>query len=99
VEKNYRRCISCRKIAPKSSFWRIVRVHPSKALQLDDGIGRSAYLCRTEECLQTAQKKKAIRRSLRVPEDPEIYEILLKRLNTGQQSSKSTPPNSTMEEA
>lgn len=83
MEKNYRRCISCRKVAPKSDFWRIVRVYPSHELQLEEGMGRSAYLCKTQTCLQTAQKKKAIRRSLRVPERPEIYQLLQERLDKG----------------
>jgi predicted RNA-binding protein YlxR (DUF448 family) len=28
--KDYRRCVSCRKVAAKSEFWRVVRSHPSK---------------------------------------------------------------------
>ncbi|NES45910.1 MAG: YlxR family protein, partial [Moorea sp. SIO2C4] len=26
MKPNYRRCLSCRKVAPKQEFWRIVRV-------------------------------------------------------------------------
>lgn len=55
--KNWRRCISCRRFAPKDSFWRIVRVYPSHQIQLDQGMGRSAYLCPTVECISMAKKK------------------------------------------
>lgn len=56
MERNYRRCISCRRVALKQEFWRIVRVYPSGELQLDQGMGRSAYLCPQASCLQAAKK-------------------------------------------
>ena len=56
--KNYRRCISCGKLAPKESFLRIVRTYPSHEIQLNYGMGRSAYLCYQAQCLEIAQKKK-----------------------------------------
>ena len=77
---NYRRCISCRKISPKEGFWRIVRVFPSQAVQLEEGIGRSAYLCPQESCLQAAQKKNRLGRSLKAPVSEEIYQRLWQRL-------------------
>ena len=81
MEVNYRRCVSCRTAAPKSFFWRIVRVFPDRTVQLDEGAGRSAYLCPQESCLRLAQKKKALGRSLRVAVSPEIYQTLWQRLN------------------
>lgn len=81
MERNYRRCVSCRKVAHKSTFWRVVRVFPSRAIQFDDGIGRSAYICRDESCLRLAQKKNAFGRSLRVPVPPETYQVLWQRLS------------------
>lgn len=56
MKPNYRRCISCRRVALKQEFWRIVRVYPSGELQLDRGMGRSAYLCPQASCLQAAKK-------------------------------------------
>ncbi len=55
-ETNYRRCISCNRIGLKSEFWQIVRVNCSGQLQLDRGMGRSAYICPQADCLQLAQK-------------------------------------------
>jgi uncharacterized protein len=78
---NHRRCISCRKIFPKEGFWRIVRVFPSQAVQLDEGMGRSAYLCPQENCLQAAQKKNRLGRSLKAPVPEEIYQALWQRLS------------------
>lgn len=57
MKPNYRRCISCRKVGLKNEFWRIVRVFPSGQVQLDEGMGRSAYICPHMGCLSAAQKK------------------------------------------
>lgn len=83
---NYRRCLSCRKVAPKGEFWRVVRVSSSQAIpvsqtvQLDEGMGRSAYLCPQESCLQMAQKKNRLGRSLKTSIPPVIYDLLSQRL-------------------
>lgn len=71
--KNYRRCISCRKLAHKNDFWRIVRTHPSYQIKLNQGMGRSAYLCPKSDCLQMAQKKNRLARSLKINVAKEFY--------------------------
>ena len=91
--KLHRRCVSCQCIALRDNFWRVVRVPiamkdehlPNSNLQqfqiqLDDGMGRSAYVCQKVECLQLAQKKNRLGRSLRTPVPPEIFDILKSRL-------------------
>ncbi|MBE9114375.1 YlxR family protein [Lusitaniella coriacea LEGE 07157] len=80
MKPNYRRCISCRKVASKEFFWRIVRVYPSRKVQLDQGMGRSAYLCPQETCLRAAQQKKRLSRSLRTTVPDEVYQQLWLRL-------------------
>jgi hypothetical protein len=49
-------------------------------IQLDQGMGRSAYLCQNLDCLQIAQKKNRLGRSLRTYIPPEIFDILKSRL-------------------
>ncbi|NJL35745.1 MAG: YlxR family protein [Leptolyngbyaceae cyanobacterium RM2_2_4] len=78
---NYRRCVSCRKVAPKSDFWRVVRVHPSGTVELDQGEGRSVYLCPRESCLRTAHKKNRLGRSLKACVPEGIYQTLWQRLS------------------
>lgn len=80
---NYRRCVSCRQVAPKNSFLRVVRVFPAGTVQLDQGAGRSAYLCPQMSCLQMAQKKNRLGRSLKATVPPEIYQLLEQRLSSG----------------
>ncbi|MDJ0704997.1 MAG: YlxR family protein [Leptolyngbyaceae cyanobacterium MO_188.B28] len=82
MKPNYRRCISCRKIGHKQAFWRIVRVHPSRAVQLNEGMGRSAYLCPQESCLRIGQKKNRLGRALKASIPTELYDVLWNRLKT-----------------
>jgi uncharacterized protein len=81
MSKDERRCISCRKLAPRSEFWRVIRCSPSKEIKIDLGgvdrlQGRSAYLCPTVDCLQAAQKKSRLSRSLKAPVRDDIYQQL-----------------------
>ncbi|MEH2199497.1 YlxR family protein [Nostoc sp.] len=80
MKPNYRRCISCRKVGSKDEFWRIVRVFPSGKVQLDRGMGRSAYICPQTSCLQAAQKKNRLGRSLHASVPETLYQSLSQRL-------------------
>ncbi|MBW4665085.1 MAG: YlxR family protein [Chroococcus sp. CMT-3BRIN-NPC107] len=80
MKPNHRRCISCRRVALKQEFWRIIRVNTSGQLQLDRGMGRSAYLCPQVDCLLAAQKKNRLGRSLRTSIPPGVYDTLWQRL-------------------
>lgn len=81
MKPNYRRCISCRRVGTKTEFWRIVRLFPSGKVELDQGMGRSAYICPQADCLHKAQRKNKLGRSLKgiVPET--VYETLWQRLS------------------
>ncbi|MBD2434805.1 MULTISPECIES: YlxR family protein [Fischerella] len=87
MKPNYRRCISCRKVGLKNEFWRIVRVFPSGQVQLDEGMGRSAYICPNMSCLSAAQKKNKLGRSLHASVPETLYQTLWQRL------SQSNLPN------
>ncbi|AUS99335.1 nucleic acid-binding protein [Nostoc sp. CENA543] len=76
MKPNYRRCVSCRKAGLKEEFWRIVRVFPSGNVQLNEGMGRSAYICPQHSCLQAAQKKNKLGRSLRASVPETLYQTL-----------------------
>ncbi len=76
----------------RDNLWRVVRMiastdeHSHKSdikqfqIQLDNGMGRSAYVCKKLDCLQLAQKKNRLGRSLRTYIPPEIFDILKSRL-------------------
>lgn len=78
---NYRQCISCKKIAAKDAFWRVVRISPSYEIKLDRGMGRSAYLCPTLECITRAKAKNRLNGALRTKVPHDIYQNLQERLS------------------
>ncbi len=84
MKPNYRRCVCCRRVALKQDFWRIVRVYPSGQVQLDLGMGRSAYICPQSSCVQAAQKKNRLGRSLHANIPEALYQALWQRLKTNQ---------------
>ncbi|MFM6401191.1 MAG: YlxR family protein [Planktothrix sp.] len=86
--KNQRRCVACRQLAGKESFWRFVRLYPSHQVQLDQGMGRSAYLCPNPDCLKVAQKKNRLGHALRASVPEELYQILWQRLTTPSELSE-----------
>jgi uncharacterized protein len=77
---NYRQCVSCRKIAPKQFLWRVVRLASSHEIQLDQGMGRSAYLCPNLDCLRQAKSKNRLKSALRTKVADHIYQNLQERL-------------------
>ena len=72
----YRRCVSCRRVDHRDMLLRIVRDHLTGNLQLNSGIGRSAYLCPKADCIRSAQKKNRLERSLKTSVPADIYQKL-----------------------
>lgn len=52
----------------------------SNQIQLDEGMGRSAYLCPNLECWTVAKSKNRLQSSLRTKVDDRIYKSLKERL-------------------
>jgi predicted RNA-binding protein YlxR (DUF448 family) len=89
MQPNYRRCVSCRKVALKQEFWRVVRVHSdagqsTPVVQLDSGMGRSVYLCPQAACLKLAQKKERLGRALKATVADQVYQTLWQRLSASE---------------
>ncbi len=70
--KPMRRCIACRESRPQDELIRFT--FDGKEVKADIGSrndGRGFYLCRNEECLETAIKRKAFNRACRQNIDTE----------------------------
>ncbi|MGD1921229.1 MAG: YlxR family protein [Pleurocapsa sp.] len=80
-QQNLRRCVSCRRFGSKKTFWRIVRIASNHKIELDTGMGRSAYLCPNIDCLALAKSKNRLSSSLRTKVPNSIYQNLQERLN------------------
>ncbi|HJN36909.1 MAG: YlxR family protein [Prochlorococcus sp.] len=74
-----RRCVACRALVDRRQLWRVIRDHQD-GLVLDDGMGRSAYLCQSEACLEEARRRKRLQKALRCKVPDDVMEALQKRL-------------------
>ncbi len=89
-----RRCVACRKLLDRRQLWRVVRDHQGGVV-LSGGIGRSAYLCPNEDCLEEAFRRKRLNKALRCQVPSSVVETLQKRLihsnDLDPQSKQSNP--------
>lgn len=81
MEINHRRCISCRRTAHRSEFLRIVRDHQTHQVSLNDGMGRSAYLCPSADCIKQAQRKNRLSKVLKSQVQSSFYDLLWQQIN------------------
>ena len=81
-----RRCVACRELFDRSILWRVIRDHQDGVL-LDQGMGRSAYLCRKESCLEEAQRRKRLPKALRCQVPESAIEELRQRLKPNKESA------------
>ena len=76
-----RRCVACRKLIDRQELWRVTRDHQDGVV-LDQGMGRSAYLCPNEACLEEALRRKRLQKALRCQVQMSVLEVLQNRLNS-----------------
>jgi predicted RNA-binding protein YlxR (DUF448 family) len=98
-----RTCIACRKVDAKRGLSRLVRL-PEGRVAIDitgKQPGRGAYVCAERSCWETALKRKAIERALKIESlDPGDRQMLIDhaaKLPFGNDADKIEPvPVSTM---
>ena len=76
-----RRCVTCRKVLDRQQLLRVTRDFQNGVV-LDKGMGRSAYLCPNEKCIEEAWKKKRLQKALKCEIQSSVINLLQKRLNT-----------------
>ncbi len=75
-----RRCVACRKLLNRDQLLKVTRDYQDGVV-LDGGMGRSAYLCPNEECLEESCRRKRLQKALRCQVPKSVVEMLQKRLN------------------
>lgn len=78
-----RKCVATGEQLPKKELIRVVRT-PEKTVEVDlsgRANGRGAYLKRSIEAIDLAQKKNVLKKALNCEIDPEIYDELRKIIN------------------
>ena len=81
-----RMCVGCRQMRPKKELLRVVRT-PENEIRLDrtgKASGRGAHVCPAVECLEKAQKIRALERALEHKVDPEVFERLKEEITKGE---------------
>ena len=76
-----RRCVSCKKVLDRKYLLKVTRDFQNGVVLLG-GMGRSAYLCPTESCLEEAWKRKRLQKALRCDIHSSVFNMLQKQLNT-----------------
>ena len=78
-----RRCISCRQTKDRKEMIKITRIEDELIINPDSKkFGRSAYVCKNEECIKKMIKSKGIKRNLKFNNDNVIKQIEDKILNS-----------------
>ncbi len=75
-----RRCVSCRKLLDRQQLWKVTRDYQDGVV-LEGGMGRSAYLCPKEDCLEESWRRKRLQKALRCQVPASLIKVLQKRLN------------------
>ena len=74
-----RRCISCRVVQDRTNLFRITKDN-NFGILLNDGCGRSAYICKTEICSKNVKLKKILQKALKIKINSKIYEIIQREI-------------------
>ncbi len=75
-----RRCVACKKLIDRKKLWKVTKDYRDGVV-LENGMGRSAYLCPNETCLEDAWKRKRLQRALRSRVELSLVEVLRNRLD------------------
>ena len=75
-----RRCVACRKLLNREQLLKVTRDYRGGVV-LEGGMGRSAYLCPNEACLEESWRRKRLQKALRCQVPESVVEVLQKHLN------------------
>jgi len=70
-----RKCISCRTTFDRKNLLKITNDH-KLGIRLNQGMGRSAYVCKSKKCSTDSKLKKKLQKALRSILNPEFFDIL-----------------------
>ena len=74
-------CISCRKTFDRKDLLKITKDH-KQGIMLQEGMGRSAYICNSKKCYSDSKIKKKLQKALKTFLEPEFVEIFEKEITS-----------------
>ena len=69
-----RKCISCRTTFDRNNLLKITNDHKF-GIMLNQGMGRSAYICKSKKCSTDSKLKKKLQKALKGILNPEFIDI------------------------
>ena len=69
-----RKCISCRTTFDRKNLLKITNDH-KLGIMLNQGTGRSAYICKTKKCYSDSKLKKKLQKALKSTLKPNFFDI------------------------
>ena len=74
-------CISCRKIYDRKHLIKITKDH-KQGIMFDQGMGRSAYICKSKKCFSDSKIKKKLQKALKTSLEPKFFDIFEKEITS-----------------
>ena len=72
-------CISCRKTYDRKNLLKITKDY-KQGIMFQNGMGRSAYICKSKKCYSDSKIKKKLQKALKTTLEPEFIDIFEKKL-------------------
>lgn len=72
-----RMCLACKEMKPKEELLRIVRQKDGACTLNPKAMGRGAYICKKDECVQLCMKKRLLNRAYKINIAEDVYNSLL----------------------
>ena len=72
-------CISCRKTYNRKNLLKITKDH-RQGIMFQNGMGRSAYICKSRECYSDSKIRKKLQKALKTILEPEFIDIFEKEI-------------------
>ncbi len=74
-------CISCRKTFDRKHLIKITKDH-NQGIMFQKGMGRSAYICKSEKCYSDSKIKKKLQKALKTSLEPQFIDIFEKEITS-----------------
>ena len=74
-------CVSCRKTFNRRDLLKITKDH-KQGIVFQNGMGRSAYICKSKKCYSDSKIKKKLQKALKTFLEPEFIEIFEKEITS-----------------
>ena len=74
-----RMCISCRKTYDRNNLLKVTN-DQKLGIMINNGIGRSAYICKSKECYTNSKIKKKLQKALKISLEADFFDIFKKEI-------------------